>query len=463
MERNSAKWGVLFKGKALKELKNYDISYSRVWYLAWPIILANITIPLIGATNVAVVGRMQSPIYIGAVALGVLVLQCIYWSFAFLRKSTTGITAQAFGQEDKAGIFAALFRSLIIATSLGLVVTLLQKPIGYIAFKLINGSPEVETLAHQYFDIRIWGSIATMSNYVFLGWFYGIQKPKLALFLRVLMNCLNIPLAFYLGLTLKMGVAGVAWAAFCSHHFVCIISYIAALIILFKDKNFELDKSFLKLVFDKVRFTKLFNINSDIFLRTLMVFFAFSWFTSKSASSSDLVLATNSVLINLFWFISYALDGFSNAAEALVGQSVGALKFDMFERAVKVTTVMSVVFAVIFALCYGIGGDYFVSLLTELADIKIMAREYLPWLVFIPLVGIWCFELDGIFFGATQTKVMRDMMFLSFALYSLSMLFLPKIFGNHGLWLALYVFLAVRAVTLYIHLPKIKQDKFGLS
>ena len=155
----------------MKNIKNFDISYSRVWFLAWPIILANMTIPLIGATNVAVVGRMESPVYIGAVALWVLVLQCIYWSFAFLRKSTTGITAQAFGEGDQAGIFAALFRSLIIASTLGLIVTLLQQPIEYIAFKAINGSAEVEELAKVYFRIRIWGSIATMSNYAFLGWF----------------------------------------------------------------------------------------------------------------------------------------------------------------------------------------------------------------------------------------------------------------------------------------------------
>lgn len=157
----------------MKNIANFNISYSRVWFLAWPIILANLTIPLIGATNVAVVGRLQSPIYIGAVALGVLVLQCIYWSFAFLRKSTTGVTAQAFGEGDKAGVFAALFRSLIIATSLGLLVTILQKPIEFIAFKIIHGSEEVEAIAKVYFRIRVWGSIATMSNYVFLGWFYG--------------------------------------------------------------------------------------------------------------------------------------------------------------------------------------------------------------------------------------------------------------------------------------------------
>ncbi len=427
--------------------------------MAWPII------PLIGATNIAVVGRLESPIYIGAVALGVLVLQCIYWSFAFLRKATTGITAQAFGEQDQAGVFAALIRSLIIATSLALIVTILQKPIEYIAFEFIKGSEEVESLAREYFQIRIWGSVATMSNYVFLGWFYGIQKPKLALVLRILMNLLNIPLAFYLGLTLGMGVKGVAWAAFYSQTFVCVLSYAAAGFLLWKhirseNSAFQFDKSFLQTIFDKLKFTRLYNINSDIFIRTLLVFFAFSWFTSKSASSSDLVLAANAVLINLFWFISYALDGFSNSAETLVGQSIGAKKIEMYKEAVKVTTVMSFVFACIFVFVYVFAGDYFVSLLTQLESVRELTKEYMPWLIFIPLVGMWCFELDGIFFGATQTRIMRDMMILSFIPYALAVFFLPQFMGNHGLWLALYLFLIVRAVTLFWHLPKVEKHHF---
>ncbi len=450
----------------MKDIKNFEISYKRVLYLAWPIVLANISIPLIGATNVAVMGRLESPIYIGAVALGVLVLQCIYWSFAFLKKGTTGITSQAFGNQDQVGIFSALIRSLIIASVLGLIVTLLQQPIEYIAFQFIDGSAEVEELAKVYFRIRIWGSIATMSNYVFLGWFYGIQKPKLALILRILMNILNIPLAIYLGLTLKMGVAGVAWAAFYSQHFVCVISYIAAFFILrdqVKNKSgFKFDKDFMKQIFSKVKLAHLYTINSDLFFRTVLVFFAFSWFTSKGASNSDLILATNSVLINLFWFISYALDGFSNAAETLVGQAIGANRQDMYDKALKVTTHMSIVFAFVCVLIFAIWGEYFITTLTKLDSIQDLAKQYLPWVIFIPLVGVACFELDGIFFGATQTRIMRDMMFVSFIVYSIAVYFLPKYLDNHGLWLALYIFLIVRAITLLIHLPKIK-NKFKSS
>lgn len=440
-----------------------EINYKRVWSLAWPIVLANITIPLIGATNVAVIGRMDSPVYIGAVALGVVVLQCIYWSFAFLRKGTTGITAQAYGANDMQGVFAALVRSLLIAFSLGVLVTILQIPISKIAFWILDGSQEVEALAQEYFHIRIWGSVATMGNYVMLGWFYGIQKPKTALAFRVAMNVLNIPLAIFLVLTLGLGVAGAAWAALISHFFVFILSSIIAFYLMYKELNTEsgFDWSFLDHVKDRIKLVKVFKINGDIFVRTVLVFIAFSWFTGEAAKQGDIVLAVNTVLLNLFWFISYALDGFSNAAETLVGQALGAQKKENFDKAVSVTTKMAGFFAVLFLLSYYFGGELFISLLTNLEEVKNISLEYLPWLIFMPIVGIWCFQLDGIYIGVTQTKIMRNMMLVSFAVYALAIIFLPNYLGNHGLWLALHIFMLVRAFTLWLPYEKMKKELFA--
>lgn len=442
----------------VKGFLDQEISYKRVWSLAWPIILANITIPLIGATNIAVMGHLKSPKFIGGVALSVVVLQCIYWSFAFLRKGTTGVTAQAFGAGDMPAVFAALFRSLLIAISLGTIVIILQKPISWIAFAVLNGSEEVESLAKIYYDIRIWGSIATMGNYVMLGWFYGIQKPKLALSLRVAMNALNIPLAIYLVLGLKMEVAGAAWAAFASHIFVFVISLIAAAVLFLKEMKTEdgkIDWAFVEIVKDKAHLFRVFKINSDFFVRTILVFFAFSWFTAKGAKQGDLVLAANTVLINLFWFISYALDGFSNAAETLVGQSIGAQNKEMFDKTVKKTTVMAGYFAIAFCLVYWAFDDILLHWMTNLPEVKNAALDFMPWLVFMPIVGIWCFQLDGIYIGATETRIMRDMMIISFAAYALAINLLTLFMGNHGLWLALHIFMAVRAITLFVHFKKI--------
>lgn len=438
---------------------NHEISYKRVWNLAWPIILANITIPLIGATNVAVMGRMDSPVYIGAVALGVTVLQCIYWSFAFLRKGTTGVTAQAYGAQDYKEVYTSLARALMIAFSLAAIVVVLQQLISYLAFEFfLHGSEQVEALAKEYFLIRIWGSFATMGNYVMLGWFYGVQRPKLALALRVAMNALNIPLAIYMVLVLKWGVAGAAWSALISHHFVFILSLIAALVLLRKEysKDGKIDWSFLRVVLDQAKLTKIFKINSDLFVRTVLLFIAFAWFTSAAASSSDVVLAVNTVLINLFWFVSYALDGFANAAEALVGQAYGAAKPKMFHEAVIKTSKMGLLFALIFSMVYFLWGESLLSLLTNLDSIKLEAMKFMPWLIAIPLTGIGAFQLDGIYIGLTETRILRDMMIIAFGVYAIAITVLEPIMGNNGLWLALHVFLIVRAISLAIPFQKIR-------
>ena len=444
---------------------NEEIDYKRILNLSWPIILANITIPLIGATNMAVVGRIPSPIHIGAVALGATVLQCIDWSLSFLRRGTTGITSQAYGAGDMSAVFAALIRSLLIALVLGFLVTILQQPISWIAFQLIEGSPEVEKLAQEYFNIRIWASMATMSNYVLLGWFYGIQKPKIALVLRVLMNILNIPLAIYLALNLDMGVAGVAWSAFFSHIFVFVMGVIVTIYISYtslrqRDNSFDL--GFLVPLKDINKLFQVFRINGDIFLRTVLVFVAFSWFTALGARNGDLELAVNSVLLNLFWFISYALDGLANAAEALAGQALGANNLKMFDNAVKKTFVVAFIFSLIIVLVYWLSGLYLVGFMTTLPEVKSEAAKYFPWLIIMPVAGVWCFLMDGIYTGVTETKIMRNMMIISFLIYAGFILFLPSVLGNHGLWLSLLLFMLIRGITLIIPFKKIRQDCFSI-
>lgn len=441
-----------------------QITYQRIWNLAWPIILANITIPLIGATNIAVMGRMPSPIFIGAVALGVVVLQCIYWSFSFLRKGTTGVTAQAYGAQNYPEIYLSLARALLLAFSLGIIVIIFQELISWLAFNVfLNGSEEVEALAKEYFGIRIWGSVATLGNYVMLGWFYGVQRPKLALVLRVAMNILNIPLAIYMVLVLKWGVAGAAWSALISHHFVFVLSIIAAFVLLKKEhsKDGRIDWSFLDGIFNKDKLVHLFKMNSDLFIRTVLLFIAFAWFTSAAASRSDLMLAVNTVLINLFWFASYALDGFANAAEALIGQAYGAKNQAMFDLAVSRTTKMGLIFALLFSLAYFFFGEQLLGLLTNLDSIKIEAMKYMPWLIAIPLSGIGAFQLDGIYIGLTHTRVLRDMMVVSFALYAIAVMTLPQLWGNHGLWLALHLFLIFRGITLILPFNSMKRTLFG--
>ncbi len=443
-----------------------DITISKVWNLVWPILIANLSIPLIGATNVAVMGRMPSPIYIGAVALGVIIFQSIYWGFAFLRSGTTGVTSQAYGAGDSRHVVIALIRSLIVAFIVGFAVIALQRPIAWIAFLLIEGSSEVETLARDYFDVRIWGTFASLGNYALLGWFYGIQKPKLALILRVAMNLLNIPLAIFLALHLAWGVKGTAFSAITSNYVILIAGLLFAIAHIKKlhhDGEFKFDADFFEELKHPEQLFRIFKLNSDIFIRTIFVFLVFSWFTGLGAKQGDLVLAANAILINLYWFISYALDSCSNAAEALVGASVGARDENMFHKAIKICTRMAIAFSILFSLIYLALGKVFISWLSVDAGVRTVAEQYLPWLIFMPLIAVACFQLDGIFLGSTQTRTMRNMMCIAFGIFCISILILPKYLGNNGLWLSLYLYLIARAVTLYFPFKNLRSKIFGCT
>ncbi len=439
--------------------ENKDISYLKVWNLSWPIILANISIPMIGATNIAVLGHLESSEFIAAVALGVVALQFINWGFSFLRKVTTGLSAQAFGADNNEELLHILIRNLLVAIILGLIIVILQKPISDITFYFLDGSPELEALAADYFRIRIWATPAVFCNYVILGWLYGSQKPKLALLLRVGMNLLNIALALSLVLIYKLNIYGVAYAAIVSQTSFCLIGLLSIFYIVKDDLKKYLGNESTKLLLEMNKLKKLFSLNNDIFIRTILIFIAFSWFTAKGAKQGDLVLASNTVLLNLFWFLSYALDGFSNAAEALVGEALGQKSQSKLKQCIKVTTLFAVNFALVFSLLYLVFGENIVSLLTNLSEVKNEAFKYLIWIIIMPIVSIWCFQLDGIFLGATATRSMRNMMIISFGVYFLSMKTLPSLIGNHGLWLSMIVFMAARGISLYAKLPEVINTK----
>ena len=204
---------------------------------------------------------------------------------------------------------------------------------------------------------------------------------------------------------------------------------------------------------------ELFSLNNDIFIRTVLIFIAFSWFTAKGAKQGDLVLASNTVLLNLFWFLSYALDGFSNAAEALVGEALGQKSPSKLNQCIKVTTLFAVNFALFFSFTYLVFGENIVSLLTNLTEVKTEAFKYLIWMILMPIISIWCFQLDGIFLGATATRSMRNMMIISFGVYFISMKTLPALIGNHGLWLSMLIFMAARGISLYLKLPEVVNRK----
>ncbi len=425
-----------------------------VWRLAAPIILSNISVPMLGAVDTAVVGHLPGPEYIGAVAIGALIISFIYWGFGFLRMGTTGFCAQALGAKDSDEVRSVLARAIIAAIALSFAVLALQWPIKELAFGLIDASNRVETLARDYYQIRIWGAPAVLINYALVGWFIGMRNTRAALTIQLYMNGLNILLDLWFVIGLDLGVSGVAWASLISEiSAIGVGLYLTRKILVGFGGHWIKDR-----IFNGERLARMVAVNRDIFLRTLCLQAAFALFTALGARMGDAVLAANAILLNFQSIMSYALDGFAHAIEALAGGYLGARDRHGFRQAVKASSLWALAFAVIFSLIYALFGGILVDIMTDINDIRALARVYLPWMIVTPLLSVWSFQLDGIFIGATRTADMRNAMLFSIAIYGLALALLVPYFGNHGLWAAFAVLMVARAVTLGLYYPALEKS-----
>lgn len=428
--------------------------HGRVWRIAGPIILSNMSVPLLGAVDTAVVGHLPDPVYIGAVAVGAIIFNFLYWGFGFLRMGTTGFTAQAYGAEDWDEVRAIMARGLSVAGFVGLGLIVLQWPIGNVAFWLMQGSAGVESLAESYFAVRIWGAPAALANYVLLGWLLGMHRARTALVLQLFMNGLNIVLDLVFVLVLGWGVEGVALATVISE-IAAAAGGVVAIFLMLRHEGGRLARS---LVVSRPRIVAFLKVNGDIFIRTLCLILAFAYFTSRSAEFGNLTLAANAVLIHFQQIMAYGLDGFAFAAEALVGGAIGARKPNAVRHAVVVTTQWALAIAILYALAYLLAGPAIIAILTGIPEVREAADSYLYWVVLSPLLSVWSFQLDGIFIGATRSREMRNAMIVSFAIYLAAVHGLTPYLGNDGLWLALMVFMVVRAVTLVAYYPRLERS-----
>ena len=429
---------------------------SRTWHrrvlgLAGPIILSNLSTPLLGAVDTAVVGHLPDPTYIGGVAIGAMVFSFLYWGFGFLRMGTTGFTAHVYGAGDAAELRAAFLRPLLLAGLFGLALILLQAPIGWIAFRLVDGSPDVRAAAAGYYHIRIWSAPATLTNYTVLGWLLGTRRVRVALGLQVLLNLTNIVLDLSFVLGFGMAARGVALATLIGEAVTAAIG----LALVLRTLGREGVATDWPRVLDRARLVALFRVNADIFIRTLCLVFAFGYFTATGARLGDVTLAANAILLNLQTFAAYGLDGFAHATEILAGAAVGARSLADFRRAVRTAGLWAALMALAVALVYVLAGDRIIALFTSIDEVRETAGRYLPWMMLSPLVSVWSFLLDGIFIGSTRTAEMRNAMIASLAIYLIAAWALLPLWGNHGLWLAFTLFMAARAVTLGAYYPRI--------
>jgi MATE family multidrug resistance protein len=428
--------------------------HRRVWVLAGPIMLSNMTTPLLGAVDTAVVGQLPDAAYIGGVAIGAIVFSFLFWGFGFLRMGTTGFTAQAYGAGDHDELRATLLRPLVLALGLGALLIALRAPIGMLAFELLEASPEVEALAASYYEIRIWSAPAALVNYTVLGWLLGTQRARTALVLQVALNGVNVvlDLAFVIGL--GWGVEGVALASLIAETGAAALGIAVVGRILARSGGRWDWARLLR----RDRVVALFRVNLDIFLRTLALVVAFGYFTAQSAKMGDVTLAANAILLHLQTIMAYGLDGFSHAAEILAGGALGARSRPAFQGAVRAATIWGFGTAVLVALAYAALGPALIELFTVLPEVRTTAEAFLPWLILSPLVSVWSFLLDGIFIGTTRTAAMRNAMAVSLLAYLGACWLLVPALGNHGLWLAFTLFMAVRAITLAVVYPRLLRD-----
>ncbi len=430
-----------------------DEWHGRVWSLAWPTILSNLTIPLVGAVDTAVVGHLGDARYIGAVALGAILFSFVQWAFSFLRMGTTGFTAQAFGANDLTQINATVVRASVLAIAFGLLIVAAKEPLAWLAFHFIEGSAEVETAAREYYDIRIWSAPAALINLTVLGVLFGLQQMRAALVTQLVLNACNIVFDIWMVVVLDMGVAGVAWSSLISEIIAAIVGIALAWRVL---RRLGGRWSGLTLL-DATRLRGLMVVNINIFIRTLAVQLTFFYFAAIGARQGDTVLAANAVLIHLFHFMSYGLDGFAFAIEALAGSALGARNRLALRAMVISAALWSLAAALIFAALYALAGAWFVGLITSVPEVTATASAYMPWLIVAPLISVWCYLLDGVFFGATHTREARNSIAAAGLIYLLLVQLCVPTWGNHGLWFCVMVFMAVRGILLWRWYPRIEK------
>ncbi|WP_270581709.1 MATE family efflux transporter [Butyricimonas virosa] len=414
----------------------------RILHLAIPSIVSNITVPLLGLVDVTIVGHLGATAYIGAIAVGGLLFNILYWNFGFLRMGTSGLTSQAYGRKDKEAEIRVLVQAVSVGLFSALAMLILQYPIELLAFRLLDTSAEVEQYAVTYFRICIWGAPAVLAQYSFTGWFIGMQNSRYPMYIAIVMNVINIVCSSCFVFLFKMKVEGVALGTVVAQY----SGVMMALGFWYYNYKELRGRITFKGSLQLIAMRRFFAVNRDIFLRTLCLIGVTTFFTSTGARQGDVILAVNTLLMQLFTLFSYIMDGFAYAGEALSGRYVGACNLVQLKRAVKALFCWGVVLSLVFTLLYGIGGENFLGLLTNDTVVIETAGRYFYWVLAIPLAGFAAFLWDGILIGATATRFMLWAMLVASGSFFVIYYCFSGATNNHTLWLAFLVYLALRGI-----------------
>jgi MATE family multidrug resistance protein len=438
---------------ALDQPQTYTVTHARVLAIAVPMTLSSATTPLLGVVATAVIGRLGEAHLLGAVAMSSVVFDCLFWLFAFLRMGTVALTAQALGAGDVAEERATLVRALLVAAAIGLVIILVQVPLGVLIYRLMGASPEVTAAAQAYFFVRIWSAPFVFANLVMIGWFVGLARASTALALQVAINFINLAVTALLVLKFDFGVSGAAFGAVVAEA----AGAVAGLAIALRIVGARIPDW--ASVLDRARLIRMFVVNRDILIRTALLIVAWGFFAAQGARSGDVVLAANSVLHNFVLVGAFFLDGFASAAEQLCGRAFGARDGPAFSRAVRLSLSWGFGFGVASTLTLIAAGPWLIDLMTASPEVRIAARDYLVYAALASVTGVFAFTYDGIYIGATWTRDMRNLMIVSLALYFAAW-WLTRPLGNAGLWIAILVFFGARGALQAARYPALARATF---
>lgn len=436
----------------MEEFKD-RINSKRVLKIALPMMLSNITVPLLGFVDTAVIGQLGDAKLIAALGLGSILISTLYWLCGFLRMGTTGLVAQAKGSEQTDEVFLTLIRGLLIGIILGFTIIIIAYPIFVIFFLVSPAEVNVETLAFNYAEIRVLSAPFAVATIPIIGWLIALEKTVSVFLIQLFINLLNIVLNLYFVFQLEIGIEGVAYATLISE----IMGFLLALFISFKVLN-NFPKSLKEKIFKKEKWKKLLSINSNIFLRSLLLELVFISFFFWASSFGTNVLAMNQILIQFLHIFAYALDGFAFAGEVLVGIYFGKKNILLLRRSILLCASWSALTAILLSLIFLIFGNTLIKFMTSAEEVLNIAKDFQFWIILAPLFSFPAYIMDGVFFGSTHTSEMRRAMIFSTFIYFILAVFLTNFFQNSGLWSALYIFLIIRALALIFYYPKIERS-----
>jgi MATE family multidrug resistance protein len=409
--------------------------------LAVPNILSNISIPLLSTVDTILMGHLSAS-HLGAVGIGSMIFNFIYWNFGFLRMGTTGVTAQAYGAKDNHQISNTLYRAVLIALLLAVFILVVQWPLWHASAYLMNVDANQYELVKTYFEIRLLAAPAALASYAILGWFFGMQNAIYPLILTIFVNLVNIALSAYLVLVKAQGIEGVAIGTVISQYG----GFVLAFLLIYLKYRGTLEKIQKSSIFIWEKIKHFLVINRDIFIRTVCLTFVFGFFYSQSSKSGEMFLAANVILLQFLNWMSYGVDGFAFASESLVGKYTGANDEVKTNKAIRFSFYWGGVLALLYALAYGFGGESLLHIFTDQQDVIDYTRPYLIWVIILPIIGFSCYIWDGVFIGLTASNAMRDSMLISLALFLIIFYAIPWHNQASQLWMSLLLFLAARGL-----------------